>query len=229
MTFTLDMRLAALSELIQSRQSCRSFTSETVSQEVIENVLRLAQRTASWCNTQPWSLFVSSGENVVRLKVKLLDAAQNDAPSPDIAFPPQYKGEHLNRRRAAGFQLYDAAGIERGDRDASKALALKNFELFGAPHLVVVTAPRYLGSYALVDCGGWVANFLLVAHAHGLSAIPQAALAHHAGVLREHFSIKEDLNIICGISFGFEQTNSPLNSYRTNREMLPAFCSWHKD
>ena len=221
--------LATLEALIKSRHSCRAFTPETVPQETIESVLRTAQHTASWCNTQPWSLFLSAGENIARLKVKLLQAAQNDAPSPDIEFPSRYEGAHLERRRASGFQLYDAAGIKKGDKSAATAQALKNYELFGAPHVVVVAAPKYLGPYVLVDVGGWVANFLLIANAHGLGAIPQAALAHQAKVLREHFSIAEDLNIVCGISFGFEDTRSPLNAYRTAREAPSAFCTWHRD
>lgn len=222
-----QLKLAqALQALLDGRHSCRDFLPRPVPEQTIARMLHMAQRTASWCNTQPWRLFVGSGESTRRLKEELGRAAGHARPEPDLPFPPAYEGEHLARRRAAGFQLYAAAGIERGDREASRALSLKNFELFGAPHCLVVAAPEYLGPYALVDCGGWVANFLLAAQAHGVAAVPQAALAQHAPVLRRHFGIDPGLTVICGISFGFARESSPLNAYRTDRAAMDEVCVW---
>lgn len=216
-----------LRDLLHKRHSCRAFKSEEVPAHIIESMLTLAQRTASWCNTQPWKIYLSSGTNTVRLKEKLARAAREHSASPDHPFPPTYEGEHLDRRRAAGFQLYAAAGISRGDREASREQALRNFDLFDAPHCLVLTMPRYLGLYAAVDCGGWIANFLLAAQAHGVAAIAQAALAQQAPTLRSHFSIPDELAVVCGISFGFENTSSALNTYRTSRAPWSDACEWH--
>lgn len=220
---------ALLGELLARRHSCRAFLPGEVPRATIEQMLELAQRTATWCNTQPWQIFLSRGENARRLKEKLRHAAGQGAADPDLPFPPEYRGEHLARRREAGFQLYAAAGIEKGDRVASRALALRNFELFGAPHCAVMAMPAYLGPYAALDCGGWIANFLLAAEAHGVAAIPQAALAQQSPVLREHFGIAQESTILCGIAFGFEDKASALNSYRTGRAALCDACTWHED
>ncbi|OZI81150.1 nitroreductase [Bordetella genomosp. 6] len=220
-------RAGVLQALLDERHSCRDFLPQTVPRETIARMLRMAQRTASWCNTQPWRLFLGSGDSTRRLKEALAQVAGRAPAEPDMPFPAAYENEHLARRRAAGFQLYAAAGIEKGDRQASRALSLKNFELFGAPHCLVVATPAYLGPYALVDCGGWIANFLLAAQAHGVAAIPQAALAQHAPVLRRHFDIDPALTIICGISLGFERQSSPLNAYRTDRAPMEEVCAWH--
>ncbi len=224
---TIDSPEAArtLRSLLEGRHSCRDFTGESIPRSTIEQILGAAQRTASWCNTQPWKIYLSCGENTRRLKARLMAAALEGRAQPDMAFPAKYEGEHLARRRESGFQLYDAAGIAKGDRDASHRLALRNFELFGAPHCAIVAMPAYLGPYAAIDCGGWIANFLLAAHAHGVAAIAQAALAQHAPVLREHFGIPEEHVVVCGIAFGFEKP-SAVNAYRTRRAPVDEACVW---
>ena len=79
-------------------------------------------------------------------------AAANPA-KPDIAFPREYRGVHLQRRRECGFQLYESVGIARGDRDASARQTLENFRLFGAPHVAIVTTDEALEIYGAIDCG----------------------------------------------------------------------------
>src|SRR3546814_13607617 len=63
------------------------------------------------------------------------------------------------RRRECGLQLYDAVGVAHGDRAASGAQAARNFVLFDAPHVAIVTSRRELGAYGAVDCGAYVGTF----------------------------------------------------------------------
>lgn len=86
--------------------------------------------------------------------------------------------------------------------------------------MVVVTVARSLGSNALVDCGGWVANFLLATKANGIAAIAQAALARHSDVIRAHFDLPADLAVVCGVAFGYADSSHRANSYRTSRAEL---------
>src|SRR3546814_15345192 len=74
---------------------------------------------------------------------------------------------------------------------ASCAQAARNFVLFDAPHVAIVTSRRELGVYGAVDCGAYVGTFLLAAQAHGVAAIPQAALAARSPTVRAHFAIPD--------------------------------------
>jgi hypothetical protein len=104
---------------------------------------------------------------------------------------------YAERRRESGFQLYNALNIPRGDKLAYARQALENFNFFGAPHVAVVTTDKALGVYGAVDCGAYVANFLLAAEASGVAAVPQASLAFYSDVVRGHFGLGSDRKILC--------------------------------
>lgn len=204
--------------LLRERHSCRAFLPRPVPRETIERVLAVAQRTASWCNSQPWQVVVTSGTATDRFREVMYEVASSGAAEDgDFPFPREYRGVYLARRRESGFQLYNTLGIARGDRAAYRRQSLENFKLFGAPHVAIVTTDEALGVYGAVDCGGYVSNFMLAAEALGIATVPQAALAFHAGTVRRHFGLGDDRRVVCGISFGYEDRAHPANSYRTSR------------
>jgi nitroreductase len=207
-----------LETLLADRYSCRGFKPDPVPQETIERILAAAQKTASWCNSQPWQVVITSGEATQKFRELMIATASSGAPnSGDFPFPREYRGVYQERRRESGFQLYEAVGIARGDRAASAKQAMENFNLFGAPHAAIIHTDEALGVYGAVDCGGYVTSFMLAAQALGVATVPQAALAFHADVVRKHFGLGDDRKIVCGISFGFADTAHKANSYRTNR------------
>ena len=126
-------------------------------------------------------MIVTSGEETDRFRAALRTYAEaHPAEStPDFPMPERYEGVYRERRRECGWQLYEAVGVERGDRAGSRVQTLKNFDLFGAPHAAIITTDADQGVYAAVDTGLYVLAFVLAAQSLGLGAIPQAALAHH--------------------------------------------------
>lgn len=213
---------AVLERLLHQRYSCRAYLSDPVPGETIERILTLAQRTASWCNTQPWNLVITSGSATARFREALLADVVKGNHAPDFPFPREYIDEYLARRRECGMQLYDSLGIARQDREARRRQELRNFEFFDAPHVAIVSAPESLGVYGAVDCGAFVSNFMLAARAHGVAAIAQAALAMCSPFIRDYFSLDPSLRVVCGISFGYADDTHPVNRFRTRRETLSA-------
>ncbi|HSW18980.1 MAG TPA: nitroreductase [Ramlibacter sp.] len=213
-----DADLPRLSALLQRRHSCRAFLPQPVPRDLIGQILETARSTASWCNAQPWRVYIVSGAPLEALRTELLARAQsNTPPAPELDWPREYRGIYRERRRECGWALYRAVGVEQGDRDASAQQARENFRLFGAPHLAIMTSDEALGTHGVMDCGAWVANFMLAATAAGVGSIAQAALASWPDVLRKHLDIPADRRVVCGISFGYEDTAHPANSFRTRR------------
>ncbi|WP_249137386.1 nitroreductase [Bradyrhizobium tropiciagri] len=207
-----------LEQLFSQRLSCRAYHPDPVPEEVIRDILRIAQSTASWCNSQPWQVAITRGEGTERLRKAMYKAASSGA-FEDLDFKPprEYRGVYLERRRESGFQLYNALGIERGDKARYREQTLENFRFFGAPHLAVITTDEALGTYGAVDCGCYVSNFMLAATAYGIGTVAQAAIAQFPNLLRQELGLGEDRRIVCGISFGYPNPDHPTNSYRTTR------------
>src|SRR5271154_476791 len=220
--YAIEQRIGVLEELLGERYSVRAFLPREVPRETIEHVLKVAQRTASWCNSQPWQVLIASGEAKERFrKLIYAEAASGGGDNSDFTPPREYLGVYLDRRRESGFQLYNTLGIVRGDKAAYARQALENYNFFGAPHVAIIHTDEPLGIYGAIDCGAYVGNFMLAAQALGLGTIPQAALAHQSGLIRRHFGLGDDRRVVCGISFGFPDRDHKINSYRTSRASIP--------
>lgn len=215
-----------LATLLMKRRSCRAYLPDQIPNATIVRALEIAQRTASWCNVQPWNVTVTSGAATERFRQALTAHVEGHgwpaayAPDGDFPFPDRYEGIYNVRRKETAWVYYDAVGIARDDRAASARQTFKNFELFGAPHFLLVTTPRQLGVYGAIDCGAYVGNFMLAAESLGLGAIPQAAIAMASSFVRGHFGIGDDQMVVCGISFGFADRDHPANAFMIGRAPL---------
>ncbi|MCP2278736.1 nitroreductase [Nocardia amikacinitolerans] len=220
---------ATLTQILDERWTCRQFRPERVPRPTIEALLRAAQRSPSWCNTQPWQVAVTEGAATDRFRKELLEHVQSSAPAPDFAFPAQYTGVYRDRRRECGLQLYESVGIVKGDQAGTMRQAMRNFELFDAPHVAIISTEADLGVYGAVDCGLYIGTFLLAAQSLGLGAAPQAALASYSPFLREYFELSENRRIVAAISFGYPDSDHPVNGFRTRRAETDRVATWFTD
>src|SRR3982074_2272426 len=216
--YATEDRIGVLEELLNERYSVRAFLPQEVARETIEHVLTTAQRTASWCNSQPWQVVIASGEAKEKFRKAIYaEAASGAGDDHDFTPPREYLGVYLERRRESGFQLYNTLGIARGDKAAYGKQALENYNFFGAPHVAIIHTDEPLGIYGAIDCGAYVSNFMLAPQALGLGTIPQAALARHSGLIRRHFKLADNRRVVCGISFGYADHSPKVTRYPTSR------------
>lgn len=213
------MKTDSLATLMQTRFSCRAYKPDPVPDDVIHNIIELARRAASWSNIQPWdNMIITRPETTKRLSAALLAAdAQNPAGSSDIPYPESYPEAHMARRREVGFGLYKALGIAREDRKARHEHHLRNFKFFDAPHVALLSVPKVLGVYGVLDIGAFVSSFLLAAHSQGVGSVAQAALALQSPTIHTFFDLPEDVMFVCGISFGYADPENPANKFRSSR------------
>ena len=214
-------------EAIKARYSCRKFHDREVPRATIEKILEISQHTASWNNVQPWRVLMACGGAARKFSAALVSHVEaGGKPNPDFAFPTDYQGIERERRKTCGLQLYQAVKITREDEAGKRNQFLENFRLFGAPHVALITAPAYLGFYAALDCGLYVNNFMLAAKSLGIDTIAQASIAHYSDFVREYFSIGDDRKFVCGISFGYQDKEHPINQYRTERAKVGEVVTW---
>lgn len=209
-----------LSDILDRRYSCRGFRTETVSQEQITTMLRMAQRTASWCNAQPWQVTILSGLALERFRKGLMAKAEQSGNDSQIPFPERYEGVYRQRRKECGVGLYESLGITRADTARQNNQRMENFRFFGAPHVAVISTARDLGVYGAVDCGAYVANLLSAATSLGIATIPQAAPMNYGTYVHNFLELDDDRDLVCTVAFGIADDSHPANAFRTRREAL---------
>jgi nitroreductase len=220
-------RADLLEQLALDRYSCRGFRPDPLPRATIDRILTIAQRSPSWCNSQAWQLTLGSAAATDRARSALLaHVRRGGAAKSDLDWPREYRGVYLPRRRECGFQLYAATGVARGDKEAGERQRLENFRFFGAPHVAIVTTEEPLGTYGAIDCGAYVAVFMLAARACGVASIAMAALAAYAEFWREQWRLDPQRKVVCGLAFGYEDAAHPANGFRTSRAAVADAVQW---
>src|SRR5260370_7632645 len=98
--------IEVLEDLLASRFSCRAFRPDPVPRLTIERILTAAQKTASWCNSQPWQLAIASGTATKKFRDVIYAAASGGKPNTGaFPFPPQYRALFLDLPRHTAFHL----------------------------------------------------------------------------------------------------------------------------
>ncbi len=207
---------------LEARQSIRGFRAEPVPEQDLRAVFSAAQRAPSWCNTQPWRVWLASGAARAQLGRGLVAATTQGMPAPEVPFPQEYPEPYLQHRRQCAQALYEAMGVERGDGQARHAAWMRNFASFDAPHVAIVGVDMRMGFYVGVDVGCWLQSVLLAATALGISACPQASVAVYPSVIREVLPIPDDISILFGIALGYADESAQVNAVRTRRGGLSA-------
>lgn len=210
----------AFDEVVRSRRSSRAFDpTRLVAPEITRQALALAQCAPSNCNAQPWHVYVVEGAACERLRARLLEAARDGQP-PEESATPAFQGLCRERQVACAAELYRALGVERRDVAGRQAAALRNFALFDAPHLALLYMDRRFGVGVALDVGAYLQTLLLAFQALGVASCAQASLRSYASIIRDELAVPDELQLLCGVSFGYVAPNAPVNQVSQSRESI---------
>ncbi len=214
---------AALAQLVLARRSVRGFLSQPIPEPTLRAVFETAQRAPSNCNVQPWRCYVASG--AARDRVRELLLARIDAGvRPTFDFQDgnanAFEGDYRRLQIECAVALYSEMGIAREDRAGRFRAVRRNFELFDAPHVVFVGMHKTFSTQVALDVGGYLQTLMLAMTSHGIACCAQGSLRNYPDVVRTVFDVPDDVGILCGISFGYEDTAVPANRTRVGREPL---------
>jgi nitroreductase len=208
-------------DCIQSRRSVRGYIDKPVPPEVLEQVFILAQHAPSNCNVQPWRVFVASGAVRDRIREGLLrNVAEGVEPNPDFEYTPRFEGEYRKLQVECAVAMYSAMNITKEDHEGRARAALRNFELFDAPHVAFICMEKHFPTTVAVDVGIYAQTLMLAMTAHGIGCCAQGSMRTYPDVPRAEFGFSENLGVLFGISFGYEDPDVPANATRTTRNTL---------
>ena len=207
-----------LDQIIAARRSVRGYRPEPVSDDILHEVLTLAQRAPSNCNVQPWRVYIASGPVLQSLRAALVSAATAGHAEAMSSSIDTFFGPYREKQVACAVELYGRMGIAREDRVGRQKAMLRNFEFFDAPHVAYVCMAKSFGIGVALDVGMYVQTLMLAMQSRGIGSCAQAALRAFPEVAAAHLGIPEDEQILCGISFGYEDPAVPANQTRQPRD-----------
>jgi nitroreductase len=241
-----------VSEAVASRFSCRDFIPNKVPDlELIREILKKASHSASDGNTQPWRLYVVSGEARERL-VEALQKSSSPPGSEYHNYPDQaasssvvWDDEKINenvrerianfrttvysdRRKVCGDMLYKSIGVPKSDIKGKLKQLSKNGEMFGAPVGIIVTIDRVFDRCGWGNVGMFLTTVALLLEEAGLSTCFQGYFGMSHRVVRSVITQIDDEKeaIWCNMCVGYANKEHPINKWRTERAPVDDFATF---
>ncbi|HHH38860.1 MAG TPA: nitroreductase, partial [Sedimenticola sp.] len=205
--------------------STRAFLPRPVTREQILRILDAARHAPSGTNIQPWQVAVVTGEMKQQLQERLQAAfAAGEKGVMDYQYYPlKWEGPYRERRKACGLQLYSALNIAREEKERQRALWAANYRAFDAPVMLLFFMDPLLETGSYLDYGMFLQSIMLMAVEEGLATCPQASLAEYPAIVKETLGYPAESVLVCGMALGYEDTEAPINGYRTSREAVERF------
>lgn len=213
-----------LDQVISDRRSIRGYKPDPVPQDLLEEIIALANRAPSSMNTQPWHFHVLTGEPLERVRrgnsERMLAGVPPQREIPDHG---AYAGQHRERQVEIAKQLFAAMGIAREDKVMRQDWVMRGFRQFDAPVSVVVTYDKMIedqGTIAHFDLGAVTYGLVLAAWSRGLGTVINGQGIMQSPVVREVAGIPEDEVILTCVAMGWPDEAFAANDVRSTRRSV---------
>jgi nitroreductase len=223
---------SSVSDAVATRRSVRAFTDQPVDLAQLRDILVKAQRSASGGNVQPWEVSVLSGAALARL----IDAVAARRAMGLMGLQPEYPiypeptpEKWTKRRHGVANAMYTALGIERQDREARDAAMAANFSAFGAPVLLFLHCPRFMGPPQWGDMGMWLTSVCLLLREAGLDSCAQEAWSLFGRTVREQLGLDDDQILWTGLAIGYRDAEAAVNQFEVPRAPMEEVVQWFAD
>jgi nitroreductase len=192
---------------ITTRSSIRRFSPEPVSHEIISDIVRAAQWSPSYKNSQPWEVVAVSGSRKEALTKMLLELLDRSAEAtPDLPTPASWPEPINSRINELMTKRSAIAGIDLNAPDSVLRSKRANFRFYGAPYGLFILQDASLGEWSILDAGIFIQSLMLAAHAKGLATVPQAYLTDYSREIKNFLDIPDNMRLLLGISLGYSGT-----------------------
>lgn len=205
-------------DALNARFTCRAFKPDQPDKEVLFKILEAALRAPSWGNTQPWELYLASGEALNRIRQAYVKGFETGLPvNLEMPAPEDWPQALKERYGQLGKLRLASLGIERHDDEARQASMAHNFYFFGAPAVVFLCMDRTLTPWSMFDLGSLSQSIMLAAEHYGLGSAIAVMFAIYPDVVRAELAIPDDQCLVIGIALGYKDLDSVQNRLRSPR------------
>ncbi|VXC64378.1 nitroreductase [Massilia sp. 9I] len=223
----------AVDAAITARHSIRAFLDKPVERADIERILAVAARAPSGTNTQPWKVYVLTGQARQDLSDAILavnaDPEQARQHTEEYAYyPREWVSPYVDRRRKVGWDLYTLLGLTRDNKAGMAAQHARNYRFFDAPVGLIFTIDRIMEQGSWLDYGMFLQNIMVAARGRGLDTCPQAAFTQYHRVIAQQLGLPENEMVVCGMALGWADPACIENSLVTERVPVQDFAQFRE-
>ena len=223
-------RNVSVTQAVAQRRSIRAFTDRSVDVLLLHTLIERAARAPSGGNLQPWHVHIVTGDAMARLKAlmatRVIEAPMGEGA--EYAIYPSVMAERFNdRRKGVGAAMYDALGIERGDRARRQAVFAENFQFFGAPVGLFCTVERDHGPPQWSDCGMFLQTLMLLLVEAGLDSCAQEAWALWPKTIGDFLALPDSQMLFTGMAIGYRDAEAAVNDWPVPRAPVDEFATFH--
>lgn len=216
-------------DAVATRYSCRAFLATPIPEHIVRDIIRRASRAPSAGNMQPWRIYAIAGDQTEKLKT-LLAPRMNELPKGEGGdyriYPDPMEEPYRSRRFEVGEMLYRAINVGRDDKPSRYRQYARNFQFFGAPVGLFFALEKSFGVAQWADIGGLLQTVMLLARGYGLHTCPQQAWVSWHQTVRTFLNLPPNLMVYSGMALGYEDTENPINGWRSPRASLESFVTF---
>ena len=216
---------------ISARRSVRAFLDTPVDLAVVREILQVASRAPSGTNTQPWKVYVLTGDAKARLSAEIIETFMDPAKAAEHHeeydyYPKEWIEPFIGRRRKVGFDLYGLLGLTKDDKAGMKRQHARNYQFFDAPVGLIFTIDRIMGKGSYLDYGMFMENIMISAVGHGLATCAQAAFNQFHKIIERQLNLPANEAVVCGMALGYEDKRAVENTLKTARASVDEFVTF---
>ena len=180
------------------------------------DIVRQAQRTPSWANSQPWKVYIATGETLAAIKRQHAELSSNEELGAS-ELPVRSRSEWGTGPQHNMAALMQDIQSYMGDDLPDFALAQRR--LFNAAALVYLTIPNQIIPWSLYDLGAFSQSLLFSAANKGIGSIPAYEIVKYPQVVRPIMGIPDEGALGAGIALGYTSQDR-INNYISGRAAI---------
>ena len=212
-------------ELMKDRHSARDFQSKKIPEETLKKIITIALDSPSWCNSQPWKVYVVTGKTLEEIRKEWI--AKNEEKIKGYAdLQPVHRTEFSERCQKNMEEEFKLIKEQTKDPEMT-SFWRKNIECFNAPAVVYLALHKGHSKWSCYDLGGFGMALMLAAKDLGVDSVVAYELVKYPDVLRKYVKIPDDEDIAVGIALGYENDDI-VNKFRAKKSKLEDVCQFIK-
>ncbi len=198
-------------ESIYARKSTRVFLPDRqVPEETIRELIETAGRAPSWCSSQPWEVYVVTGEKMKELKAawkaeSLKGVPQSfdrsDVPGPGF---DDWNDAPLCLENMTIWKENRLESMGVSGEEYHHLLTDLFINQFDAATCVYLCMNKSLSPYSFYDLGAFGQTLMLAATEKGIDSFAAYSPVIFGDLLHKELGIPENTNIVLGIYLGYK-------------------------